>query len=77
MPIISFSFRSCLPGKGHSVLPFAIIPLVIWLSLYLSGTVFRNAPITTDEHAYVFQANCFADGMLARPLPEPMRMFPH
>ena len=77
MQIISFFSRFCLSGKPHSILPLAAVPLVIGLSFYLSGTVFRNAPITTDEHAYVFQANCFADGVLARPLPEPVRMFPH
>ena len=51
--------------------------LVFFASYFLSQFVFLDAPLTTDENAYIFQANCFADGVLARPVPEPMRMFPH
>ena len=74
---MSISFRSSLPVQLRLFVLVLFVPLVIGLSLFLSTTVFRNAPITTDEHAYVFQANCFADGVIARPLPEPVRMFPH
>lgn len=45
-------------------------------SYFLSQSVFFDAPLTTDENAYIFQAHCFADGVIARPAPEPMRMFP-
>jgi len=68
---VSFSL---FPYRGRLVL-LALVVAVI--SLLLGRIVFRQAPITTDEHAYVFQAHCFADRTLARPLPEPVRMFPH
>ncbi len=51
--------------------------LVFSASLWLGESVFLDAPLTTDENAYLFQAHCFADGVLARPAPEPKRMFPH
>ncbi len=50
---------------------------VFCVTWWLGQSVFLDAPVTTDENAYLFQANCFADGILARPAPEPKRMFPH
>lgn len=38
-------------------------------SLVISQLVFRGAYVTADEGSYVFQANCFRDGVIARPLP--------
>jgi hypothetical protein len=34
-----------------------------------SHFVFQDVPVTTDESSYVFQANNFSDGMVARPNP--------
>ncbi len=69
-------------SKEHSSLhgiTFTVIGgLLVFLASYsISQSVFLDAPLTTDENAYIFQANCFADGMLSRPVPEPRRMFPH
>ncbi len=63
--------------RSRTIAPLVLILLAMAVSLFMSCVVFRDAPLTTDEHAYVFQANCFADGVVARPLPEPVRMFPH
>ncbi len=48
--------------------------LIFVLSFFISQIVFLNAPITTDENSYVFQAYNFAEGRIARPLP-PFRDF--
>ena len=64
-----FLFSRGLPALGAV--------LVFCASWWLGLSVFLDAPITTDENAYLFQAHCFADGTLARPAPKPKRMFPH
>jgi len=71
----------CL-SKNHSRYSDIFIPLIGGLlvflaSYFISQLIFLDAPLTTDENAYIFQANCFADGVLSRLVPEPRRMFPH
>lgn len=61
---------------SHLLAPVIGGVLVFFASYFLSQSVFFDAPLTTDENAYIFQAHCFADGVIARPTPEPMRMFP-
>ncbi len=67
--------------KAHSRFSVVLISVlggffIFCASYFLSQKVFFDAPLTTDENAYVFQAHCFADGVISRPVPEPMRMFP-
>lgn len=38
-------------------------------SLVVNQYVYFNTPVTTDENSYVFQANNFIDGQIARPCP--------
>ena len=68
--------RFIFSASSRALLPLGAL-LVFCASWWLGQLVSLNAPLTTDENAYVFQAYCFADGILARPAPEPKRMFPH
>jgi len=47
------------------------------LSLVISQVFFQGAYVTADEGSYVFQANCFRDGVIARPLPPIPPAFRH
>ncbi|NCC52416.1 MAG: hypothetical protein EOM20_14520 [Spartobacteria bacterium] len=38
---------------------------------------YNNAPLTTDENSYVFQAYCFRDGCIARDVPPMPDIFKH
>ena len=67
--------------KAHSRFSVVLISVlggffIFCAGYFLSQNVFFDAPLTTDENAYIFQAHCFADGVISRPVPEPMRMFP-
>ena len=42
-----------------------------------SQIIFRNAAITTDEHAYVMQAYTYSEGEISRPLPPAPEFFKH
>lgn len=45
---------------------------------YIIGSVvFCQAPLTTDENSYVFQANNFLDGVISRPYPDFPDIFWH
>ncbi len=47
------------------------------LALLASRLVFQGAPVTADETSYRFQANCFLDGVIRRPLPPIAPAFQH
>ncbi len=47
------------------------------LSIYMTHVVFLNGYITADEGSYVFQAYCFLDGLIKRPLPPIYPVFEH
>jgi hypothetical protein len=47
------------------------------LTFSVSRVVFRNAAITSDEHAYVMQAYTFSEGKISRPLPPASDFFIH
>jgi hypothetical protein len=47
------------------------------LSLFIAHAVFLNGYLTADEASYVFQAYCFLDGLISRPLPPIYPVFDH
>ncbi len=51
--------------------------LVGALSIVITHAVFLNGFITADEGSYVFQARCFLDGVVVRPLPPMYPVFEH
>ena len=46
-------------------------------SLFVNQYVYFNTPVTTDENSYVFQANTFLEGRIARPCPPVPPVFMH
>ncbi len=57
-----------------------LILLAVFTGLFtfsVSQIVFRNAAVTTDEHAYVMQAYTFSEGRISRPLPPASEFFIH
>lgn len=48
-----------------------------FITFVTSQVVFRNAAITTDEHAYVMAATMYSEGILSRPLPPASDFFIH
>jgi hypothetical protein len=46
-------------------------------SLFVSNCVYLNTPVTTDENSYLFQANVFLEGRIARPCPPVPQAFYH
>jgi hypothetical protein len=51
--------------------------LAAGLAYAVSQRVFHQAPLTTDENSYVFQAQNFAEGRIARPAPVFPKAFAH
>ncbi len=54
---------------------FAALAFVV--SLESADRIFHRRPITSDENSYVFQANNFLDGIIARPTPPFPEAFLH
>lgn len=54
---------------------FAILAAL--LAFLVAQFVYQNRPLTSDENSYLFQAQCFADGIIARPAPEMPEAFHH
>lgn len=51
--------------------------LAFLVSLESADRIFQRRPITSDENSYVFQANNFLDGLIARPTPPFPEAFLH
>lgn len=47
------------------------------LAAVVSNQIYQNRPLTTDENSYLFQAQNFLEGQIARPLPEIPEAFFH
>jgi len=62
---------SKLSTVSHSyVFTISALMLCTILSAYvIARFAFQFMPVTTDENSYIFQAYCFLDGILARPVP--------
>ena len=63
--------------KRELYLCFGSVALAALLSYTISQTVFWNAVLTTDEHAYLMQAYTLAEGKISRPLPPLAEVFRH
>lgn len=51
--------------------------LAVGWSAWVRQAAYLDRPLTTDENAYVFQAECFLDRVVSRPLPQPPDRFEH
>lgn len=51
--------------------------LAFVISMHAADRIFYRCPITSDENSYVFQANNFIDGLIARPTPPFPEAFLH
>jgi hypothetical protein len=45
------------------------------ITYFIGQVVYRDAPVTTDENSYVFQANLFLEGRVKRPAPDYQEWF--
>ena len=59
------------PAEGRLYLPGLVLLCVLGaaLSYWISVRVFHQTPMTTDECSYIFQANNFLSGRIARDAP--------
>ncbi len=61
-------------GKAGAILAFALAAAAVWA---VRSAVFQDAPITTDENSYVFQAYTLLEGRVSRPVPPSPGAFFH
>lgn len=66
--------KSLKHGLAGSLLPSIAAAVAAYV---ISHAAFCRAPITTDENSYVFQANNFLEGRIARPYPSFPDLFIH
>lgn len=60
-----------------SLARFGFAAAAAFCSLFINQFVYFNTPVTTDENSYVFQANTFLEGRIARPCPPIPTVFQH
>lgn len=77
-----FSYRFPMNGNKiqHVSQPLLVLLLAlsaVAMAYIVSSQIYQHRPLTTDENSYLFQAQNFLQGRIARSLPEIPRAFQH